>query len=418
MTSDVRDRLLIDSGVEWIGAIPAEWGVQQIRQLSPVKRGASPRPIDDPRYFDEDGEWAWVRIADVSASTGRLSSTLQKLSSLGSSLSVKLEPGSLFVSIAGTVGKPCITEIKACVHDGFVYFPDLRFSSEYLFRIFEAGTCYAGLGKMGTQLNLNTDTIGSIRVPVPPSKEQAEIVNFLNVQTAKLDLLIGKQERLIETLAERHQAVVSHAVTKGLDPSAPKKESGVAWLGRIPQHWVAAPMGYLARVETGSRDTVDAKAEGAYPLFVRSQTVERIETYTHDTEAVLTAGDGAGVGKVFHHFSGKFSAHQRVYVMSHFRGVGGRYLFYYFSSLFGKVALDGSAKSTVDSLRRPQLTGFIVTRPPLAEQQAIVKYLDRETAQIDALSAKAREMIEVLKERRQALISAAVTGKIDVRGLS
>jgi len=92
--------------------------VIQIKHLSTVKRGASPRPIDDAKYFDDDGEYAWTRIADVTASDVYLTKAPQRLSKLGSSLSVKLEPESLFLSIAGTVGKPCITGMKACIHDG------------------------------------------------------------------------------------------------------------------------------------------------------------------------------------------------------------------------------------------------------------------------------------------------------------
>jgi type I restriction enzyme S subunit len=167
-----------DSGVEWLGQVPEHWDVISIKWLSPVKRGASPRPIDDPKYFDEEGEFAWVRIADVSACDGVLKETTQRLSELGSSLSVEIAPGELFVSIAGTVGKPCLSAIKACIHDGFVYFPTLKIDPKFFYRIFEAGTCYGGLGKWGTQLNLNTDTIGSIRVALPPADEQTRIAAF------------------------------------------------------------------------------------------------------------------------------------------------------------------------------------------------------------------------------------------------
>ena len=149
-----------DSGVEWLGEVPKHWVVAAIKWISPVSRGASPRPIDNPKYFDEDGEFSWVRIADVSASNGVLLETTQKLSELGNSLSVKIYPDELFISIAGTVGKPCISKIKACIHDGFVYFPNLKLNPLFLFWIFEAGVCYGGLGKFGNQLNLNTDTIG------------------------------------------------------------------------------------------------------------------------------------------------------------------------------------------------------------------------------------------------------------------
>lgn len=211
------DAKLIQSGIDWIGEMPAHWRLQQVKHLSPVKRGASPRPIDDPKYFDEDGEWAWVRIADATASGGRLTSTVQTLSDLGSSLSVKLQPGSLFVSIAGTVGKPCVTQIKACIHDGFVYFPGLTFSRDLLFRIFEAGRCYAGLGKLGTQLNLNTDTIGSIQIPVPAPREQDEIVDYLDRSLLKIDNLVAKSEHVVEILRERRAALISAAVTGKID---------------------------------------------------------------------------------------------------------------------------------------------------------------------------------------------------------
>ena len=114
------------TGIEWLGEVPEHWAVKAIKRESTVLRGASPRPIDNEIYFDEEGEYAWVRIADVSAAGMYLRETTQQLSDLGQSLSVSLEPGSLFLSIAGTVGKPCITGIKCCIHDGFVYFPSWR----------------------------------------------------------------------------------------------------------------------------------------------------------------------------------------------------------------------------------------------------------------------------------------------------
>ena len=139
------------------------------------------------------------------------------MSALGSSLSVKLEIGQLFVSIAGTVGKPCITAIKACIHDGFVYFPRLQINPKFLFRIFEAGVCYGGLGKMGTQLNLNTDTIGSIRIAVPPPEEMTEVLSFIDRETAKLDTLMTEARTAITLLQERRTALISAAVTGQID---------------------------------------------------------------------------------------------------------------------------------------------------------------------------------------------------------
>lgn len=206
-----------DSGVEWLGDVPAHWKIVRIKHITPVKRGASPRPIDDPKYFDDEGEYSWVRIADVSASERYLESTTQRLSELGSSLSVKRHPSDLFLSIAGTVGKPIITNIKCCIHDGFVYFPDLEESNEFFYYLFACGQPYLGLGKMGTQLNLNTDTVGSILIGLPSKKEQLEIVKFLDEKTTQHDDQVAKINRVIDRLLEYRSALITNAVTGKID---------------------------------------------------------------------------------------------------------------------------------------------------------------------------------------------------------
>ncbi len=170
----------------------------------------------------------------------------------------------------------------------------------------------------------------------------------------------------------------------------------------LPSGWRWVRAKFLCDIETGTADTVDADPDGDYPFFVRSDIVERANTFTFDTEAVLTAGDGAGVGRVFHHFAGRFLAHQRVYVCSRFRGCLPRYYFYYFSTLFTTLVLAGTAKSTVESLRRPMLTDFAVAVPHPDDQRRIVGFLDQETAKIDALIAKQEHLIATLLERRRA----------------
>lgn len=205
------------SSLDWLGDIPNHWEIKAIKWESPVKRGASPRPIDDEKFFDDEGEYAWVRIADVTAAGPFLEKTEQRMSPLGSSLSVKLKPGALFLSIAGTVGKPCITTIKCCIHDGFVYFPSWKGDTKFLFYIFASGEPYKGLGKMGTQLNLNTDTVGSIKIGLPPLPEQAAIAAYLDVETAKLDALVGKVEEAVERLQEYRTALLTAAVTGKID---------------------------------------------------------------------------------------------------------------------------------------------------------------------------------------------------------
>jgi len=203
----------------WLGAVPRHWSIKKLKWISPVLRGASPRPIDDAKYFDEDGEYAWVRIADVSASDGWLLKTEQRLSELGASLSVKREPGDLFLSIAGTVGKPCIATIKCCIHDGFVWFPSLGHGPlrDWLFTIFEAGFAYAGLGKMGTQLNLNTDTVGGIEIPVPPDQEMTEILEDVAKSKLANKALQVHVTKHLERLREYRSSLISAAVTGQLD---------------------------------------------------------------------------------------------------------------------------------------------------------------------------------------------------------
>ena len=205
------------SGVDWLGKVPEHWAVKSIKWVSAVLRGASPRPIDNEIYFDEEGEYAWVRIADVSAAGMYLRETAQQLSDLGRSLSVPLEPGALFLSIAGSVGKPCIAGIKCCIHDGFVYFPFWRGESRFLYYLFASGEPYKGLGKLGTQLNLNTDTVGSIIAGFPARTEQQAIADFLDHETSKLDALVAKVQTAIDRLQEYRTALITAAVTGKID---------------------------------------------------------------------------------------------------------------------------------------------------------------------------------------------------------
>ena len=203
----------VDSGVDWIGKTPKHWKVKRVKRFAKVKRGASPRPIEDQIYFDEDGEFAWVRISDVTASERYLETTEQLLSQLGSSLSVKQYPGDLFISIAGTVGKPIITKIKCCIHDGFIWFENPQFNKEFLWYIFISEAPYQGLGKLGTQLNLNTATVGQIFIPVPSLEEQARIVRDLDQRCGDLRILTKNIEEQIATLEAYRKSLIHEYVT-------------------------------------------------------------------------------------------------------------------------------------------------------------------------------------------------------------
>jgi type I restriction enzyme S subunit len=192
------------------------------------------------------------------------------------------------------------------------------------------------------------------------------------------------------------------------------KCSGVDWLYEIPSHWKVVRFKFLSSITTGNKNTEDKLDAGAYPFYVRSQTPELIDSYSFDGEAILTAGDGAGVGKVYHYVNGKFDFHQRVYKFSDFKHAAGKFLFRYLESNFFKVATLGEAKSTVDSLRLPLIQDFLVCFPEnKTEQASIVKFVDLKSEQIDQAILVKERQIELLKERKQILIQQAVTRGLD-----
>jgi type I restriction enzyme S subunit len=281
-----------------------------------------------------------------------------------------------------------------------------QYVSEYI-------SCSTGIH--ASRLRLYPEQFLCIPVLRPPDEEQSAIVRFLNHATRRIAGAIRAKKKLIALLDEQKQAIIHHAVTRGLNPSALLRPSGVPWLGDIPSHWEIRRLKFLAHIKTGGRDTVDRVDNGVYPFFVRSQTVERIDTYSFDGEAVLTAGDGAGVGKVFHYVNGKFDYHQRVYKFSKFRRISGNFFFHYLKSNLRFEALDASAKSTVDSLRLPLLQNFATVVPPVGEQGSIVTWIDAESLPLDTAIARTEREIALLQEYRTRLTADIVTGKLDVR---
>lgn len=417
-----------DSGVEWLEQVPKEWDVIKIKHLSSVKRGASPRPIDDPKYFDEDGEYAWVRIADVSASDIYLLKTTQTMSELGSSLSVKLEPNELFLSIAGTVGKPCINKIKACIHDGFVYFPDLKIPNKYLFYVFAGEQAYKGLGKMGTQLNLNTDTVGDIKIALPKSVvEIQQVINFLDHETAKIDTLIAKQEKLIELLKEKRQAVISHAVTKGLNPNVPMKDSGVEWLGEVPEHWIVTRAKFVSNIFVPQRNKPELNDSDGIAWVtmddMKNKYIQNATRFVTDTSAIEAGSKILTKGAVIASCVGNFGVtsinkidviiNQQLQAFIP-KKINAEFLQNLVSISKSYFELIGTA-ATLVYVNQEGFQNLPVLIPPYNEQEAICVQVENYEKKYDELIILCQQQIKILIERRTALISAAVTGKIDVR---
>jgi type I restriction enzyme S subunit len=430
-----------ESGVEWLGPVPQHWDVIRIGHLSQVKRGASPRPIDDRKYFDDEGEYAWTRIADVTASDVYLTESPQRLSTLGSSLSVKLEPGELFLSIAATVGKPCITAIRACIHDGFVYFPDLRIPPKFLFYVFAAGQAYKGLGKMGTQLNLNTETVAFIKVGIGSVQELAKIVHFLDCETARIDALIEKQQQLIALLQEKRQAVISHAVTKGLNPDAPMRDSGVEWLGNVPAHWEVVPLKHHTCVfEQGWSPQCDQRPAGADEwgvlkvgcvnggVFRCDENKSLPEALEPRREYRVRPGDLlisrantrelVGSAAVVLGEYPKLLLCDKLYRLRFLPRIEPRFISHYLGTSLVRKQIELEASGASDSMQnigQSTIKQLPTPTPPLDEAKEIVRILESRLLMLDAVNLKAEQQIAFLSERRTALISAAVTGKIDVR---
>ncbi len=280
--------------------------------------------------------------------------------------------------------------------------------------VWDSSKAIYGYGS-GLRQNLDFSHFKRMPVPIPPPAEQAAIVRFLDWANGRLERAIRAKRKVIALLNEQKQAIIHRAVTRGLDPDVPLKPSGIPWLGEIPEHWEVWRAKFVVDIKTGGRDTVDRIDDGPYPFFVRSQSVERIDTYSFDGEAVLTAGDGAGVAKVFHYIDGKFDYHQRVYKFSGFRRISGPFFYLYLSQTLRFEALDASAKSTVDSLRLPLLQNFPVLVPPSEEQLRIVREMETETAGLSVVISRLEREIELLREYRTRLIADVVTGKLDVR---
>lgn len=427
-----------DSGVAWLGEVPKHWEIRKIKTLSAVKRGASPRPIDDPKYFAEDGEFSWVRIADVSASDKYLTTTTQKLSKLGSSLSVKRFPGDIFISIAGTVGKPIISSIKCCIHDGFVYFPYLKnMNKEFLYYIFMSGQPYLGLGKMGTQLNLNTETIGNIDIPYPPITEQAAIATYLDTHCAKIDNLISIQQKRIALLQELKQSVITHAVTKGLNPNVEMKQSGVEWIGDVPKHWEVCKLKHYSHIVLGKMlmTSPPKDSEGLYTLekYLKSKNVGWLQLFLDEDnidemwfnqyeksiyklqENDIVMNEGGDIGKVSCWRGVDFDCYIQNSInkiTADYNRVNAGFLCYWLYNLsslgyFWSIV----SQISIAHLTKEKLSNSPVVLPPISEQVAIASYLDHKCATIDTSISNAQHQIDLLQEYKQSLITEVVTGK-------
>ncbi|UNU00832.1 restriction endonuclease subunit S [Xanthomonas translucens] len=280
---------------------------------------------------------------------------------------------------------------------------------------------------------INASDLVRICVPVPPAEEQSAIAAFLDRETAKIDALIAEQEKLIALLAEKRQTTISHAVTKGLNPNAPMKDSGIAWLGEVPAHWEVKQLRHFAEVLRGKfthRPRNDpAFYDGGYP-FVQTGDITGASRYIQSFRQTLNER-GTSVSKEFP--SGTlvmaiaanigdvailtFPAYFPDSIVGLVPKLGVDLPFlYYLMTAMKTPMMQTATVSTQLNLNVDQISSLVAGCPPVNEQAAIAAFLDAELERLEALQAEAERGIELLKERRSALIAAAVTGQIDVRG--
>ncbi|MFT5700281.1 MAG: type I restriction enzyme S subunit [Desulforhopalus sp.] len=310
--------------------------------------------------------------------------------------------------------------------------------NDYLSQVFNSTLFEYQSGSFLTSTinQLTTGNLNNFEIPLPPEDERAQIANFLDHETAKIDTLIEKQQQLIALLKEKRQAVISHAVTKGLNPDAPMKDSGVEWLGEVPEHWDTCKLKHACTdIFLGLTSRVDYVEDGGVPLvralnisggildleFAREISIEQHKQLTKYRRAVrddilLSKSGTIGTAAIVD-IDEEFSIYESIFALRAYRkNLIPEYLLCYIQSSIAKGQYaKGAVGMGVHHLNMPDIQDVIIPLPPLTEQVKIYEFLNRQRAKLNLLEERANQQINLLKERRTALISAAVTGKIDVR---
>jgi len=326
--------------------------------------------------------------------------------------------------------------------DNVIFRPDSKFDKKFIVYLFSSEEYFkhtSNLARGATMQRISRGLLGNIRVVTPSFEEQTQIARFLDHETARIDALIEEQQRLIELLKEKRQAVISHAVTKGLDPTVPMKDSGVEWLGEVPAHWIISQLKFnTTEMQTGpfgSQLHAEDYIDGGIPLINPAHMVDgRIipdfqvsvdeETWSRLSRHALKAGEIifarrgelgrcavvskdqegwlCGTGSLKASLNSRLSS-EYAYLLVTSKGV------------VSELSLE-SKGSTMENLNTETLGRVRLPLPPLSEQEAILEHVHEISGQFAALINEAEDGIKLITERRSALISATVTGKIDVRG--
>lgn len=436
-----------DSGVEWLGEVPEHWKLTQLKRVVDPQRPITYGIVQAGPHLP--GGIPYIRPADMTDEKGLCSSDemLRTSHEIAQSYARStIEAGDLVCSIGPSFGKVMVTPpslsganltqgtARIAVrqpHNNRYVFWTLRSSLSVVQWESSVG------GATFRALNLGPLAETTIVLPDPP--EQALIAEFLDRETGKIDELVAEQQRLMELLKEKRQAVISHAVTKGLNPRAPMKPSGIEWLGDVPEHWDVGPLKRYWAVTDCKHVTAEFVEDGIPLASIREVqgrwvSLEEAKCTTEHFYALLIEGNrrpmsgdlifsrNATVGEVaqVRDDSPRFAMGQDVVLL---RKLSPDYSSDYLQSVIRSPIIIHQLEnmmigSTFKRINVEEIRSFLIPSPPPREQAAISAYLETETAKLDALAAEAQKAIDLLQERRTALISAAVTGQIDVRKLA
>lgn len=419
-----------DSGIEWVGDIPKDWSMWKLAHaFNEIGSGTTP-PTSNEEWFK--GDIPWITTGELREKV--IVDTKKKLTkdTLKAFPTLRKYPvGSVAIAMYGaTIGRLGILGVEATTNQACcVMTHSKQINNKYLFYwLWAFKEDIIRLSSGGGQPNINQEKVASLRVSAPVSKEQQKIANFLDHEIAKIDTLISKQEKLIELLKEKRQAVISHAVTKGLNPDAPMKDSGVEWLGEVPEHWDVLPTKRFFRLVAEP----STKNHGKELLSVYTaigvaprKDLEQKGNKASNTDGYWSVKKGdiivnkllAWMGAVgYSDYDGVTSPAYDI--LRKTKDINSKFYHFLFRQEFTQSEFKRWSRGIMEMRLRlyfEELGRIMMPVPPKIEQDKIVAEIESMNATFAKIEDKATKQIELMKERKTALISAAVTGKIDVR---
>lgn len=404
-----------------------------LRYFATIKNGTTPAS-GEPSYWD--GEVAWATPDDLGRLDGsHISETKRMVTPLAvaeNNLNV-VPADTVLMSTRAPIGHMAITARPLTFNQGCrALIPHDDTWGPFLLYLLKSRVPELNASANGTTfVELSRDDLAEVRVTLPPLDTQKRIAAFLDEKTAQIDALIARKQTLLERLAEKRQAIITHAVTKGLNPAAPMQYSGIDWLGQIPAHWEALPLRRLAdRVVTGRTPPSaagDFFTDGEVPWYTpgdfdglfladadKALTPDAFsEGYAvqYPANSVLLVGIGATLGKVAV-APVPCSSNQQINAIMAGAETDPVFLAYFLHAFRAEVRVSASG-NTLPILNQDKTKAIVVTRPPRPEQQAISEFLREQDRKIEEVAAKVTTSVALLQERRAAVVTNAVTGQIE-----